>query len=300
MTTIISSISKLLCLHDCVIIPGFGGFVTNYEPASIDEEKGFFQPPSKSVGFNKNLIHNDGLLYHHLVQNYSLSYEEAKQRVESFVEELHIELTKNKSIQLGEIGILSLENNSIYVFVPNKNSLFLADSFGLASFHAIIPDNVKSIKRDETPIRHIIKPGLIRKGVAASLFFALLLSAMELKNPENVAMGSFANFNVENATQSLPIIEKNIKNSELNEEVIEESDTTFHIVIASFPKLEQAIQFVKKWNKANDENCIVISKDGKNRVSYMQLFDRQTAMDKLKKIRKKKGLESSWMLKEMN
>ena len=55
-------IRELLFGHDCVIIPGFGGFIGNYNPAHIDKNSGTFYPPVKQISFNRNLNHNDGLL----------------------------------------------------------------------------------------------------------------------------------------------------------------------------------------------------------------------------------------------
>ncbi len=55
-------IRELLFGHDCVIVPGFGGFIGNYTPARIDKRTGTFYPPVKQISFNRNLNHNDGLL----------------------------------------------------------------------------------------------------------------------------------------------------------------------------------------------------------------------------------------------
>ena len=43
-------IIELLHKHDCVIIPGFGAFLTKYIPASHDNN--VFSPPKKSLKFN--------------------------------------------------------------------------------------------------------------------------------------------------------------------------------------------------------------------------------------------------------
>lgn len=48
-------ISELLYQYDCVIIPGFGGFIGNYSPALIDPIYHTFHPPYKSLLFNINL-----------------------------------------------------------------------------------------------------------------------------------------------------------------------------------------------------------------------------------------------------
>ena len=55
-------ISELLFLHDCVIIPDFGGFIGKKRSAILNTTTGTLNPPSKQIVFNKNLNANDGLL----------------------------------------------------------------------------------------------------------------------------------------------------------------------------------------------------------------------------------------------
>ncbi len=49
-------IKDLLYRYDCVIVPHFGGFVTNKTSAQIDEDSLTFYPPTKQVGFNVTSI----------------------------------------------------------------------------------------------------------------------------------------------------------------------------------------------------------------------------------------------------
>ena len=65
---IIQHIKELFVHHDCIIIPGFGGFILNYRPAEISDHQNFFRPPGKDISFNKSLIHNDGLLINKISQ----------------------------------------------------------------------------------------------------------------------------------------------------------------------------------------------------------------------------------------
>ena len=78
-------ISELLFLHDCVIIPDFGGFIGNRKSAQLNKTTGRLIPPSKQILFNRNLTTNDGLLINHIAQNESISQHEAKQKLEEFV-----------------------------------------------------------------------------------------------------------------------------------------------------------------------------------------------------------------------
>ena len=42
-------ISELLFLHDCVIVPEFGGFVGNKKSAQLNKTTGTLTPPSKQI-----------------------------------------------------------------------------------------------------------------------------------------------------------------------------------------------------------------------------------------------------------
>ena len=61
-------ISELLFLHDCVIVPKFGGFVSNPKSAQLNKTTGALTPPSKQILFNPNLKTNDGLLIAHIAK----------------------------------------------------------------------------------------------------------------------------------------------------------------------------------------------------------------------------------------
>lgn len=90
MHRFIEYISDLLFLHDCVIIPDFGGFICNYKSAHIDEENGLICPPAKDILFNRNLTHNDGLLVNWIACKENITYEKATVQVTLFCEELKI------------------------------------------------------------------------------------------------------------------------------------------------------------------------------------------------------------------
>ena len=65
-------IKEILLLNDCVIIPDFGGFVANYKPAMIENNR--FFPPTKEIAFNNKLISNDGLLINYISEAEGVDY----------------------------------------------------------------------------------------------------------------------------------------------------------------------------------------------------------------------------------
>ena len=71
-------IEILLLDNDCVIVPGFGGFVAHHVEARYDKSDNSFLPPLRSLGFNPHLKNiNDSLLAQSYVEAYDISYPEA-------------------------------------------------------------------------------------------------------------------------------------------------------------------------------------------------------------------------------
>lgn len=129
-------ISDLLYHYDCVIVPDFGGFVSNYAPAQIQENQHKFNPPSKKISFNKLLKNNDGLLIHHIAKRKAIQYDEAANLIKAFVNQSIEGLKQGDKIVIEKVGTLFMDmHNNIQFKAAEKND-YLLDSFGLTSFRA--------------------------------------------------------------------------------------------------------------------------------------------------------------------
>ncbi len=144
-------IKELLFIHDCVILPGLGGFVANYCPAEENPLTNEMLPPSKAVSFNRNLKQNDGLLINCLAEAEKITYAEAERAVEFYIEDLSVRLRRNEKVIISELGDLFYNKRHRLQFEPAKNINFLADLFGMESFE--LPD---PIIQDTTQIRSLI------------------------------------------------------------------------------------------------------------------------------------------------
>jgi len=125
-------IKELLLLNDCVIIPEFGGFVANYQPAAI--EKNQFFPPNKEIAFNNKLISNDGLLINYIADSEGSNYFSAKQKLESFVEETLAQLERNRNVYFEGVGYLHYDSRENLLFEPQLKQNLLVESYGLQNF----------------------------------------------------------------------------------------------------------------------------------------------------------------------
>ncbi|MFZ4783860.1 MAG: SPOR domain-containing protein [Flavobacteriales bacterium] len=126
-------ISELLYEHDCVIIPGFGGLVANYRSARLNKLTHIVHPPSKHVGFNRNLIQNDGLLANHMAVVMGISYREASDLVQREVVAIKNQLQGNGRLVWDKIGIFFNDRSGSLQFIPEDQENFLIASYGLTS-----------------------------------------------------------------------------------------------------------------------------------------------------------------------
>jgi hypothetical protein len=126
-----------------VVIPGLGGFIANYTPATILPLKNNFAPPSKEILFNSNLCNNDGLLANYIACSEEITYEQALIRIEQEIQLLFQDLQSGIVVILDNAGTLRLNGEKNIFFTPNNTQNFLEESFGLPTF------STPTIKRKE-------------------------------------------------------------------------------------------------------------------------------------------------------
>ena len=127
-----SYISDLLYRYECVIIPNFGGFVTNRKSAQIGVNAKTFYPPTKILTFNNHLKNNDGLLANYIASVDKMPFKTAMNFIQFEVQEW-LERLQNEDITLENIGTLSLEGENI-IFEPKKDINYLTQAYGLSTF----------------------------------------------------------------------------------------------------------------------------------------------------------------------
>ena len=151
------SIQELLYQHECVVIPQFGGFVTNYKAAFVHPKKRTVHPPSKQLSFNVNLVNNDGLLANYISQAEGVSYEVALNYVQSAVSDFSENLKNKNRLELEGIGILSKNSQGTVEFSPDNTTNFLRNSFGLKpvflpSLGELLGEETEEEVLEETPV----------------------------------------------------------------------------------------------------------------------------------------------------
>ncbi len=134
MIELAQHIETLLLENDCVIVPGFGGFVAHYSPATRVKEENIFLPPTRTIGFNPQLKLNDGVLVQSYMSAYDTSFADANRIVEKEVNEFIGLLHEEGKAHLDNIGEIHYNIYGNYEFVPYDYKITTPSLYGLDSF----------------------------------------------------------------------------------------------------------------------------------------------------------------------
>lgn len=143
-------IQQLLLSNNCVIIPNFGAFIGNYNPAEIRMMENKILPPSKAIAFNRSLQNNDGVLINAVAKQFFISYHDAEIKVMDFARQYNESLHEHRSIIFKEIGKLVIDAENNIQFLPYYSKNYLPESFGLP---AMSLEPILRLKDDETAIK---------------------------------------------------------------------------------------------------------------------------------------------------
>ena len=134
MVELAKHIEILLLNNDCVIVPGFGGFMAHHVDAVYDEEENLFLPPSRTLGFNPQLHINDSLLAQSYVEAYDISYPDAVKRIEAEVSEMRQTINNQGFFELPDIGVIQTNDDGNLEFEPCCAGILTPDLYALTSF----------------------------------------------------------------------------------------------------------------------------------------------------------------------
>ncbi|MBL7885047.1 MAG: SPOR domain-containing protein [Bacteroidia bacterium] len=290
-------ISNLLYDHDCVIVPNLGGFVANYASAKINSNNHTFQPPSKSIVFNKNITSNDGLLAHHIAVSENKNYPDALNQVFVFSDNTNAALKKGAKVKIDDVGTLFLDVERNIQFEPSTTN-FLLDAFGLNDFHspAIKRDTISKriekefkdreaipAERKKTNVKRLVALTIAIPIIAALIWVPLKTDFLKNVNYSNLnpfsktekaskhevnvyptitelkkdTLKNIIPANTEPATASLVEPVKADTTEVVLNTQINASDFKFHVVAGCFKIQENATNFVQQLKEQNINATII-------------------------------------------
>lgn len=306
--TIATHISDLLYRYECVILPGFGAFLTQKESAHYNEKSQSFYPPYKRISFNAQLQKNDGLLANYIAEVRQLSYPAALYKIEEYVQQLNLQLEKQQAVNLDKLGSFSL-SDGILQFEPLKDQNYLAEAFGLATVPAsevnreVYKKQVQELeekapiaftpeRRKTSPVWKYAAIGLLALGLSG---FAGLNIYSNQVSEHNVAEQQAAESQLQQQIQQATFIIDNPL-PEITFKVTKQSGD-YHIVAGAFRVEENAHQKVSELREEGFKaRYIGENRFGLHQVVYGSFQTRPEAMKMLWEA--KKSNEGAWMLIE--
>lgn len=168
MIELAKHIEVLLLENDCVIVPGLGGFIAHDRSCVYNEDTGEFCPPARTIGFNPQLVMNDGLLVQSYMQAYNTDFPDATRKIEKLVQKQKEDIYRYGHIYLNNVGTLYYNMNGVYEFEPEANGFFTPSLYGLQgfTFPKLSPENVPQ----EKPLVEYAMPRTVKTSTRRSSF----------------------------------------------------------------------------------------------------------------------------------
>jgi nucleoid DNA-binding protein len=145
-------IVQLLKTNSCVVVPGFGAFISNYSSAQINDLTNHFTPPSSAISFNPSVNNDDGLLLQSISQSEKIEYSAAKTQISEYIGLLLETLNNGEAIDLIGLGVLYMNASHKVCFEPDVQDNLNIESFGLPKFHFNKLPLIKESEEKETAV----------------------------------------------------------------------------------------------------------------------------------------------------
>lgn len=307
-------INDLLFIHDCVILPGFGGFVANYKPANIDDNLNIVFPPSKAIGFNRNLSKNDGLLINRLAELENLSYSEAEKSVQFFTEDIRVRIQRGERVVLDKVGCFYNDRRHNLLFEPSKELNYLVDAYGmeqieLTQFSRSSQEKNNSVITSQVKVKTLFTAKRLWYA-AATIPFVLTIALLPM-NSERSSLGNEVSMGImegkkeitEKIVQLKPVIsppEEMVRfEPKINEtatvDLIEKGK--YYLISGSFTSMENA-EILKQELISKSYPALIIKNKNLYSVAINQFEKRADADSFKKKVIANNSKAFCWVLKK--
>ena len=182
-----------------VIVPGFGAFISEYQPAEIDDTSDEIKPPSTRLVFNPQIKNNDGLLVGYVAELLRSSHFEALQKIEKERDDIIYRLDKGEKVKLENLGTLTYNADNQIEFSAESDENLSHESFGLEAALLTEPDT-----EPEAPAAEETRPEEEAPAVAAEEETPVVEEATPAEEAEPVEEATAEAETVQETTEETP------------------------------------------------------------------------------------------------
>jgi hypothetical protein len=284
-------LSTLLKFNECVIIPDFGGFISNYIPSRFDPFRNMIMPPTKEIVFNSKITKNDGLLINHLVESEAIGYSQALSAVSHWVNVAYEKLDNGEAVEISSVGTLVFDRYGSFVFNSTGENI-LAEAYGLEEVsYAKVSRPVYSDAFQPRPaIRAINNPKNVFR-IAAGIALVISLSIIPVKKENSNFLSSNLNpFSSLSSTLPIQSAEKKIVNGTIGDVIVSGDETAakklpYILVGGSFEVFENAQSFHNQLLKEGNHSELFEMKNGHFKVAINSYSNKNEALSAMETYR---------------
>ncbi|GAB1308178.1 SPOR domain-containing protein [Urechidicola sp. KH5] len=298
-------ISDLLYRYDCVIVPQFGGFVTNEVSATMNQYTHTFYPPTKKISFNRHLTNNDGLLANYIATAEQIPFAQAVDKIKAVVEIWNQQL-KEDGIDLPKIGSLFKNEEGQLLFEPNTTENYLTSAFGLSGYSSTtikreVYKQKSAVLNTELVVSTNSKkrtPILLKYAATAAIVFSLGSFGwneynVNQYNNQLAAEQQEQEMVEQKIQQATFVIDKPLPTITLN---VDKEIKNYHVIAGAFREPANALKKVAQLHeKGFDAEILGKNKWELTQVAYASFDTRAEAIKALKTI-KATDSKDAWLL----
>ena len=299
--TITEHIEVLLARHDYVVVPGFGGFVLQFQHATVHEN--YIAPPCQTISFNPLMNQSDGLLAIEISRSRGISYRQATDLINSEVTDFLSGLNNGHTVEFGRMGWFEKSASATLVFTPVNFASFLPSNTGL--------DNVylqRNDKRKDTVVIRFNRQKFLRYAAAIALLIGLLLVSPQLNDvrinqqagllPQHLetVVTPVQTTTADTLTEVQPCPE--LKTDTIQNEVkVTNNAELYHVVVASLATEKCAEGFCQELIADGFDCAHVLEPHKTYRVSIKSFTDRDEAIQYMEELRRTdERFAEAWVL----
>ena len=282
MKNLAQYIEELIIQHECVIVPGLGGFVTYRDKAAV--RNNLFYAPTERIRFNPLLTYHDGLLAEAYMRDRNIGYSEALNAINADVEQIKKSLNNGNTVLFGRIGALSLSSDNNITLI-NSNPKFLPENIGLPVVY-LKQLSSTSTTHSNTIVLNVPRVSSNALRYAAMLTIIFLLSLLiptpvtdsthkasfykqitdyKLQITDSISNQATNTIESINPATSIDTI-ATIKTTQ-NTPQASTLSAKYHLIIASLTTKTEAEDYIANHTHFNQSQLLIIESKGKFRIS---------------------------------
>jgi len=287
-------IAFLLTQYECVVVPGLGTFIVTSTDKEMINRWGFFSPPEKTIVYDPEIKHDDGLLVSSIVKKEKIPFAEANLFLNRFVTSALHSLNQGEEVLIPGVGTLYLKDNK-RLFRADKTLSCNAIYFGLNRFNLpylkdipkpvnIIQPSIIIPEKEEAVLVRVRRKSLFYVGFIALVITVLFIIPIPLNNgrfsPAIKQPNSIIPLLTPDTISSITQTDNETSQSEPIG-VVKVTALHYYIIIASYQDQSSAMVNLYKVKSKGFENADIINSNEKYHIYINHFEDKVKAAETL-------------------